>query len=138
MHLRSNGFWPLALAAGMLMVGAGSAGAWAQQPGAPSLTVDRDPVPSPDPDTQAAPAEGEAQGLAQQTIEKGAGGRYTLRENAYEVRLNATVVDNGGRSIQTLNKDAFHVYEDGVPQTISSFRHEDLPVSLGILIDSSG
>jgi len=30
------------------------------------------------------------------------------------------------------------VYEDGVPQTIASFRHEDLPVSLGILIDSSG
>ncbi|WP_348268636.1 VWA domain-containing protein [Edaphobacter paludis] len=142
MHLRSNGFWPLVLAAGMLMVGVGPVAAWAQQAGAaqqqPSLTVDRDPVPSPDPDTQAAPATGEAQGLAQQTIEKGAGGRYTLRENAYEVRLNATVVDNGGRSIQTLNKDAFHVYEDGVPQTISSFRHEDLPVSLGILIDSSG
>jgi Ca-activated chloride channel family protein len=30
------------------------------------------------------------------------------------------------------------VYEDGVPQTINSFRHEDLPVSLGLLIDSSG
>ncbi len=54
------------------------------------------------------------------------------------MRLNATVIDAGGRSIQTLDKDAFHVYEDGVPQTISSFRHEDLPVSLGILIDSSG
>jgi len=141
MHLRSNGFWPLALAAGMFMVGVCPAGAWAQQTGTlqqPSLTVDRDPVPSPDPDTQAAPETGEAQGLAQHRIEKGAGGRYTLRENAYEVRLNATVVDNSGRSIQTLNKDAFHVYEDGVPQTISSFRHEDLPVSLGILIDSSG
>ncbi len=35
-------------------------------------------------------------------------------------------------------RDAFHVYEDGVPQTIASFRHEDLPVSLGLLIDSSG
>jgi Ca-activated chloride channel homolog len=144
MHLRSNGFWPLALAAGMLMVGAGPVDAWAQQagaaqqPGSPSLTVDRDPVPSPDVETQAAPETGPAQGLAQQTIEKGAGGRYTLRENAYEVRLNATVVDGSGRSIQTLNKDAFHVYEDGVSQTISSFRHEDLPVSLGILIDSSG
>ena len=40
--------------------------------------------------------------------------------------------------MQTLDRDAFHVYEDGVPQTIASFRHEDLPVSLGILIDSSG
>ncbi len=122
------------------MVGTAPVGAWAQQPatGQPSLTVDRDPVASPDPETQAAPATGEAQGLPQQTIEKAGGGRYTLRENAYEVRLNATVVDGSGRSIQTLDKDAFHVYEDGVSQTISSFRHEDLPVSLGILIDSSG
>jgi VWFA-related protein len=138
----------------MLMLGVCPAGAWGQQAGAaqqpssstqqPSstqpqaLTVDRDPVPSPDPDTAAQPATGAPEGLAQQTIEKGAGGRYTLQENAYEVRLNATVVDSSGRSVQTLNKDAFHVYEDGVSQTISSFRHEDLPVSLGILIDSSG
>ena len=43
-----------------------------------------------------------------------------------------------GSRCQTLDKDAFEVYEDGVPQTIASFRHEDLPVSLGILIDSSG
>ncbi len=72
------------------------------------------------------------------TIERGAGGRYTLREDAYEVRLNATVLDGSGHTIQTLAKDDFHVYEDGVPQTIAGFRHEDLPVSLGILIDSSG
>ena len=30
------------------------------------------------------------------------------------------------------------MYEDGVPQTVTSFRHEDLPVSLGLLIDNSG
>jgi hypothetical protein len=72
------------------------------------------------------------------TIARGIGGKFTLRENAYEVRLNASVFDLTGRSVQTLDKDAFRVYEDGVPQTIASFRHEDLPVSLGILIDSSG
>jgi VWFA-related protein len=40
--------------------------------------------------------------------------------------------------VQTLTQNAFRVYEDGVPQTITSFRHEDLPVSIGLLIDSSG
>ncbi len=65
-------------------------------------------------------------------------GKFTLRTDAYEVRLNATVLDGSGKAIQTLDKDAFRVYEDGVLQTITSFRHEDLPVSLGILIDSSG
>jgi len=65
-------------------------------------------------------------------------GKYTLRQDAYEVRLNATVLDGSGRSVQTLDRNDFHIYEDGVPQTINSFRHEDLPVSLGLLIDSSG
>jgi VWFA-related protein len=103
----------------------------------PSLDVDRDPVLSPDADPPPQPI-GEQQGTALGTIARGAGGRYTLQENAYEVRLNASVFDQTGRSVQTLDKDAFHVYEDGVAQTIASFRHEDLPVSLGILIDSSG
>jgi Ca-activated chloride channel family protein len=128
---------------------AGALNSWAQQQtqpqttvqhppssSQPSLTVDRDPVPSPDPD-EAAPGQTAAAAAAQSKIEK-ENGKYTLREDAYEVRLNATVLDGSGRSIQTLDKDAFHVYEDGVPQTIASFRHEDLPVSLGLLIDSSG
>ena len=125
-------------------------GGWAQQPSAaqaqvkqqpvakqPSLTVDRDPVPSPDADAPAASQIGTPQGVGLGKIER-EGGKYTLRQDAYEVRLNATVLDASGRSIQTLTKDAFTVYEDGVQQTIASFRHEDLPVSLGLLIDSSG
>jgi VWFA-related protein len=103
----------------------------------PSLTVDRDPVPSPDADPPAQAQTGAPQGVGLAKIER-EGGKYTLRQDAYEVRLNATVLDGSGRSVQTLTKDAFTVYEDGVPQTIASFRHEDLPVSLGLLIDSSG
>lgn len=106
------------------------------------LNVDRDPIPSPDPDTAPAPgnAPSQAAGPSGKTgsVVKGSDGRYTLTQDAYEVRLNASVIDGGGRSIQTLTKDAFHVYEDGVPQTLVGFRHEDLPVSIGLLIDSSG
>ncbi len=104
----------------------------------PSLTVDRDPVASPDPEIPATRAGQTQQAPAGPgTIER-EHGKYTLRTDAYEVRLNATVLDSSGKSILTLAKDDFHIYEDGVPQTIASFRHEDLPVSLGILIDSSG
>jgi VWFA-related protein len=106
-------------------------------PAQPSLDVDRDPAPSPDPDPPPQAITNQ-QGTALGTIARGSGGRFTLREDAYEVRLNASVFDPAGHSVQTLDKDAFHVYEDGVPQSIASFRHEDLPVSLGILIDSSG
>ena len=109
------------------------------QTGQPSLTVDRDPVLSPDPDTPAPQGKAGAEGeRSPGQIQRGTGGKYTLRTDAYEVRLNATVLDSDGKSILTLQKDDFRVFEDGVPQTIASFRHEDLPISLGILIDSSG
>ena len=147
MHLRSKSFSLRMAAAGWLALLSGGSG-WAQrsappqtpakqQPASqqPSLTIDRDPVPSPDPDPPAQIQTGAPQGVG--TISR-EGGKYTLRQDAYEVRLNATVLDGSGRSVQTLDRDAFHVYEDGVPQTINSFRHEDLPVSLGLLIDSSG
>jgi Ca-activated chloride channel family protein len=107
-------------------------------PGQPALDVDRDPAPSPDADPPPQAVSDQQPNTPLGTISRGAGGRFTLREDAYEVRLNASVFDSSGHSVQTLDKDAFHVYEDGVPQTIASFRHEDLPVSLGILIDSSG
>jgi Ca-activated chloride channel homolog len=149
MHLRSKSMWPL-MAAVWFAITAGVVSGWAQQPTAapslakqqptakqPSLTVDRDPVPSPDVDAPVQSQTGTTQGVGLGKIER-EGGKYTLRQDAYEVRLNATVLDSGGRSIQTLTKDAFTVYEDGVQQTIASFRHEDLPVSLGLLIDSSG
>jgi Ca-activated chloride channel family protein len=145
MHLRSKGFWPLVVAGLLILSSCFVSGVQplaAQQtsapPAQPSLTVDRDPVASPDVDPPPQPATGAPQGIGLGPISKGAGGKYTLRTDAYEVRLNASVFDGTGKSIQTLGKDAFHVYEDGVPQTIASFRHEDLPVSLGILIDSSG
>jgi Ca-activated chloride channel homolog len=151
MHRRSSRLWPRLTVAVGLMVGFGAESGWAQQPAAPqvqakqqtapqqqpSLTVDHDPVASPDVDAPAKPATEAPQGIAGESITK-QGGKYTLREDAFEVRLNATVLDGSGKSVQTLDKDAFHVYEDGVPQKIASFRHEDLPVSLGLLIDSSG
>jgi VWFA-related protein len=97
--------------------------------------VDTDPVPSPDPDRAPAPSQAEPAKPGEITKQHG---QYTLRENAYEVRLNASVIDGNGEPVEDLPRDAFRVYEDGVPQTIIGFRHEDVPVSLGILIDSSG
>jgi Ca-activated chloride channel family protein len=111
----------------------------AQTP-APPLTQDSDPVPAVDPAASAPPASGAPSVTGNATVGDIVknNGRYTLRADAFEVRLNASVIDSSGRTIESLPQDAFHVYEDGVPQTILGFRHEDLPVSLGILIDSSG
>jgi Ca-activated chloride channel family protein len=40
--------------------------------------------------------------------------------------------------VKDLDRGDFRVWEDNVPQTIASLRHEDLPVSIGILVDNSG
>ena len=52
--------------------------------------------------------------------------------------LHATVVDDKQRMITNLDKGAFTVLEDGKPQAITSFRHEDIPVAMAIVIDNSG
>ena len=63
---------------------------------------------------------------------------FTFRKEVEEVVLYATVIDNDQRIVNTLTRDAFTVFEDGRPQLITSFRREDIPVSLGIVIDNSG
>jgi VWFA-related protein len=55
-----------------------------------------------------------------------------------EVVLHATVVDDKQRMVTNLEKQAFSVFEDGKPQNLVSFRHEDIPVAMGIVIDNSG
>lgn len=69
---------------------------------------------------------------------KGKNNTYTYTVQAQEVVLHATVVDQHSRLVTNLNKNDFTVYEDGQPQTITRFTREDIPVSIGILIDNSG
>src|SRR5664279_4424931 len=63
----------------------------------------------------------------------------TLKVNVEVVQLFFNVKDKHGALIPSLTKDSFDVFEDGKPQTIKYFKAEsDLPLTLGILIDSSG
>ena len=54
------------------------------------------------------------------------------------VSLTATVFDHSGRPIPDLERNDFEISEDGVPQDIAVFQREDVPVSVGILFDTSG
>jgi len=92
---------------------------------APSLIVDRDPVRSPD---------GEAP--ASSALRK-VGQGYVLHTEVDEVVLNCTVLD-GTRLASDLKKENFEVFEDGVKQTLISFQHFDLPVSIALVVDNSG
>src|SRR3984957_4141772 len=65
-------------------------------------------------------------------------GTFVIRKDVDEVVLHATVVDDRQRIVTDLDKNAFTITEDGKPQTIISFHHEDIPVAMGIVIDNSG
>ncbi len=54
------------------------------------------------------------------------------------VLLQATVRDKAGHSVADLKQGDFAVYEDGNPQRIHLFRHEDTPVTIGLVVDHSG
>jgi VWFA-related protein len=73
-----------------------------------------------------------------QAPETGDSGAFVFKKQVEEVVLHATVFDDKQRFVTNLEKNAFTVYEDGHPQTITSFRHEDIPVSIGIVVDNSG
>jgi Ca-activated chloride channel homolog len=61
-----------------------------------------------------------------------------FRSDVRIVVCHVTVVDKNGHLITNLPKDAFTVYENKVKQEIRSFKREDLPVSMGLVIDNSG
>lgn len=65
-------------------------------------------------------------------------GKFTIRVESQEVTLRATVVDDKKHVVTDLGRNEFTVFEDGQPQQIIHFSREDIPVSIGILVDNSG
>jgi Ca-activated chloride channel family protein len=64
--------------------------------------------------------------------------RYTIRTSVDLVVLRATVRDHKGAPVTGLDKEDFQVFEDKIPQQIESFSHEDVPATIGLVIDNSG
>jgi VWFA-related protein len=63
---------------------------------------------------------------------------YRISVNVNLVVLNTTVRDGKGRFARDLREQDFEVYEDGVRQSIRLFRNEDIPVTVGLVVDHSG
>jgi len=63
---------------------------------------------------------------------------YRIAVNVDLVVLNATVQDRKGRFASDLHEQDFEIYEDGVRQSVRLFRHEDIPVAVGLVVDHSG
>jgi Ca-activated chloride channel homolog len=73
-----------------------------------------------------------------QNPDSGDNGVFVFKKQVEEVILHATVVDNKQHIVTDLDKSNFNVLEGGRPQAITSFRHEDIPVAMCIVVDNSG
>jgi Ca-activated chloride channel homolog len=65
-------------------------------------------------------------------------GVFVFKKDVDEVLLHASVTDDRQHIVTNLDRSDFTVFEDGKQQNIISFRHEDIPVAMGIVIDNSG
>src|SRR5208283_1362431 len=61
-----------------------------------------------------------------------------IKLNVSLVVLHTTVLDDRGKFVEGLTQDNFRVYEDKAEQKLSVFKREDIPVSMGLVIDNSG
>jgi Ca-activated chloride channel homolog len=63
---------------------------------------------------------------------------YTVSICVDAVVLHATVSNRKGLPVSELIDKDFQIYEDGIPQQIECFSHEDIPVTVGLVVDNSG
>lgn len=76
--------------------------------------------------------------VAQEPPKKTKDSDFTLSVNVNLVTLHVSVFDEKDRLIKDLKKEDFSVFEDKIQQELSLFKQEDVPVSLGLVIDNSG
>jgi Ca-activated chloride channel family protein len=76
--------------------------------------------------------------LAAQSPSSQAPDGFRFKSGVELVNVTATVTDRDGRFVPGLTKDDFTVYDNGAPQEIAQFSSGRVPVSLGILLDTSG
>jgi Ca-activated chloride channel family protein len=102
------------------------------------------PAPSPTPRDKIAPVLGEAplppklRPKPTPTPPEEFGEGETIKVTTELVRLQVRVIDRNNRPIDNVQKDEFHVLEDGVPQPIFSLDREEVPISYGLAVDTSG
>jgi len=76
--------------------------------------------------------------VARPTQDQGDEPVAVFRSGTELVDLPVSVLDKNGKLIPDIPQSAFKVYENNIEQPIQSFRRDDIPVSIGIIIDSSG
>jgi VWFA-related protein len=111
---------------------------WAKPATPPPTAANTKPTPTNVPPSGQQPGQTQQPGNDTVGAVTRSGDRYVFRSQVNEVTLSATVLDARRHLVTNLNTTNFAVYEDNQPQQITSFRREDIPVSIGIVVDNSG
>jgi VWFA-related protein len=74
----------------------------------------------------------------QQPARPGDESGFRFKSGVELINVTATVSDASGRFVSGLRQEDFIVYEDDQPVTVTHFNSERVPVSLGIVLDTSG
>src|SRR6202140_266031 len=109
----------------------------AQKPQAPQAEAPQDPQ-SQHQKTENQKTQGQQSQTQDQGQSSSDSGVFVFKKEVEEVVLHATAMDDKNHLVTTLDKSAFSVFENNQLQTLTSFRHEDVPVAMGIVIDNSG
>jgi Ca-activated chloride channel homolog len=115
-----------------------------QRPAAPAQT----PTPAPPPPQtqttggkpklQTAPSAQPDQPGAQEDPNQTVDPDEVVRIESNEIKLHVRVVDRFNRPVNDVRQDELKVFENGVPQTITSFTREEVPITYGLVVDNSG
>src|SRR3984885_9765254 len=136
MHLRSSQLFGLLLTFFLTIAAWGQNAPATPPPSSPPPPLNNGGQSQPSPPT--APPSQAPPDQSQQPQQGEDSGVFVFKKEVEEVVLHATVIDDKQRLITNLEKNAFTVFENNQPQVITSFRHEDIPVAMGIVIDNSG
>jgi VWFA-related protein len=134
--------WSLGITIAVLLL---TLGLFAQAPQTPPASTPAPPAANGNPDAAITPDNGnnpqnpgsgpEPVGQAPSGDDQG---MFVFKKQVQEVVLHATVLDEQRHLVPNLDKSAFSVFDGGVQQTVTSFRREDVPVAMGIVVDNSG
>jgi Ca-activated chloride channel homolog len=128
----------LVVCAAMLAIAAVPAFSQSASTNAPADSSPNVPLPSAAQNSSTQAAKPDSNSLGKTRSDVNDQGVYVFKKDVDEVLLHATVIDDHQHIVTNLDRGAFSVFEDGKPQNIVSFRHEDIPVAMGIVIDNSG
>jgi VWFA-related protein len=103
----------------------------------PALAQSAPPAAGKPPVTLPAPA-AQPSPQSQPPADQRGGPPFKFAVETRLVVLHATVLDKDRHLVTDLTRNDFKVFEDNVEQQIRDFRREDIPVSVGILVDNSG